>query len=260
MDFVNAKNQKIELGQIDMNINERILTELKDRGEKRQDLADAINEPRNTFSNWLKKGNTLLKYANTLLGIANYFGWSIDYLVTGQEKNSLLSKDEQQLLDLYKKLSKEDQIRILERIQTLYDLTNQKESGNSIIITQPKRVYIDIATIAAGAGISTLFTEDDSFEKKSFDIDDVPRGADCGIPINGESMQPNYPNGCIVWVNKKSPLRYGDDVIVIVNGEPLCKIYQKDGLYSYNSKFKPISVVGDNNIVYFGKVVGSYDE
>lgn len=246
-----------------MDIIERIFSEIKSRGVSQKSFVDAIGQNESTLTYW-KKGNTLHNYAKTIFEISNYFGWSIDYLVTGQEKNSLLSDDEQQLLDLYNKLSKEDQIRAMERMQTLYDLENQDKSENSIIITKPlsqsQRKNINIFTVAAGAGISVPFDEDDRFEKHNFNIDVVPDGATCGVPINGKSMEPNYPDGCIVWVHETDNLNYGDDVIAIVNGEPFCKTLEKDGLHSYNPDFETISIDDGDNISYLGKVIGYYVE
>ncbi len=199
-------------------------------------------------------------YNKVLIKIANYFGWSVNYLVTGEESHYLLSNDEQQLIDLYKKLSKEDQIRAMERMQTLYDLTNQDESENSITISHPQKREIKIFTVAAGAGISVPFDEDDRFEKRSFDIDVVPDGATCGVPINGKSMEPNYPDGCIVWVHETENVKHGEVVIAILNGEPFCKIYEEDGLHSYNPKSKTIYVGDGDDIRFLGKVIGCYVE
>lgn len=242
-----------------MNINERISSEIKNRGEYQLELANSINEPKSKISTWLS-GSTLIKYANIFVGIAKHFGWSVNYLVTGKESNSLLSDNEQQLLDLYKKLSKEDQIRVMERMQTLYDLANQNKSEDSITISQPKRKNIKIFTVAAGAGISVPFDEDDKYEERSFDINVISEGADCGVPINGKSMEPNYPDGCIVWVHETENVKYGEVVIAILNGAPFCKIYEEDGLHSYNPKSQTIHVGDGDDIHFLGKVIGYYME
>jgi len=47
---------------------------------------------------------------------------------------------------------------------------------------------INIAEVAAGAGVSTSFTIDNAFSPKDFPADAVLTEAECGVPINGNSM------------------------------------------------------------------------
>lgn len=136
---------------------------------------------------------------------------------------------------------------------------NDGHSSKNITINYQANIsYIEIAiaNIAAGAGVSVSFSEDNSFTKRRFLTSEVPEGADCGIPINGESMEPNYPDGCIVWVHETEDVKQGEVVIAILNGEPLCKIYEEDGLHSYNPKFETIHISHDDSIKFFGKVIG----
>ena len=119
---------------------------------------------------------------------------------------------------------------------------------------------IPISIVAAGAGISTPFTSNDDFENKDFSSELIPKDADCGIRINGDSMSPDYPDGCIVWVKRNVELQYGDKAIIILNGCPFFKIIEKDGLHSINPKFMPIKIYDTDKFSIFGKVVGSYQE
>lgn len=117
-----------------------------------------------------------------------------------------------------------------------------------------------ISVVAAGAGTSVKFTTDNAFEDEKFPSDVIPYNADCGIRINGESMSPDYPNGCIVWVKQTIEVKYGDEVIVVLNGCPYFKIYERDGLHSINPNFPTIKVYDDDKCSVFGKVVGFYVE
>lgn len=211
-----------------------------------------------SISNW-KKGAS--PNSDIVINLAVRLNVSTDLLLLGTENNSspILTEDEQELLQLYSELSEKDRTRVMERAKTLHELENE-DRKISITASNSRRRYIDIADIAAGAGISEPFTKDDSFTKRSFKESDIPDNASCGIPLNGDSMEPEYPNGCIVWVDKTAPIKYGDTVIAIVNGEPFCKIYRQDGLYSYNNAYKPIKVSGDNRVDLFGKVIGCYIE
>lgn len=115
-------------------------------------------------------------------------------------------------------------------------------------------------TIAAGAGTFVPIDEDDRFEKRSFNIDILLDETDCGVLINGKSMEPIFPDGCIAWVSTTDGIKYVDDVIEIVNGVLLCKIYEEEGLHSYNPDFPTIHIDDDDNINFLGKVIGYYTE
>lgn len=221
-------------------------------------LALKLGLSKGNTSSWKKGGNPS---ADILVKIADELNCTTDILLGRAEKSSSteMSADEQELLSIYNALSEKHQNFVLERARTLYDL-EQNEKNNSIIITQSRRKYIDIADIAVGAGISVPFSEDNAFTKCSFNESDIPQNADCGIPINGKSMEPEYPDGCIVWVSRTSPIKYGDIIIAIVNGEPFCKIYQPDGLHSYNKNYHPIIVSENDTFKIFGKVIGYYVE
>lgn len=220
-------------------------------------LALKLGLSKGNTSSWKKGGNPS---ADILMKLADELNCTTDMLLGRNKKSpsTELTDDEQELLHLYKKLSEKNQGCVLERARTLQEL--ELENKKRITVTKLRRKYIDIANIAAGAGISVPFTEDDSFTQYSFPEDDIPENADCGIPINGNSMEPEYPDGCIVWVNRTAPVRFGDTVIAIVNGEPYCKIYMQDGLYSFNTDYEPIKISDDTRFELFGKVIGFYTD
>lgn len=228
------------------------------QGIKITPLVAECGGAKGSISNW-KKGAS--PNSDIVVNLAVRLNVSTDMLLLGatHSSESKLSADEQELIKMYKVLSEKHQNFVLERARTLYEL-EQNEKNNSIIITQSRRKYIDIADIAVGAGISVPFSEDNAFTKCSFNESDIPQNADCGIPINGKSMEPEYPDGCIVWVSRTAPIKYGDTIIAIVNGEPFCKIYQPDGLHSYNKNYHPIIVSENDTFKIFGKVIGYYVE
>lgn len=49
--------------------------------------------------------------------------------------------------------------------------------------------------------------------------DTVPQVADFGVTISGESMEPEYPDGCVVWVKSQPSLIHGDIGVFILDGE-----------------------------------------
>lgn len=81
-----------------------------------------------------------------------------------------------------------------------------------------------------------------------------------GIRISGDSMEPQFINGQIVWVHQQESLSTGEIGIFYLNGNAYCKklIDDADGLFlvSLNTKYEPIPVTETASFKVFGKVVG----
>lgn len=82
--------------------------------------------------------------------------------------------------------------------------------------------------------------------------------ADDIFPVNGQSMEPKYPDGSMVFIKRvdADSLRYGDVIACIVDGTPYVKVYEKGGLRSINPAFSTIRISDDDNVRLFGRVVG----
>lgn len=115
------------------------------------------------------------------------------------------------------------------------------------------------AGLAAGFGVP-LDEEPDTYpvflriSREAARADDV-------FPVNGHSMEPDYPDGSMVFVERvdSSVLSYGDIVACIVAGSPYVKIYERDGLHSINPAYQTIHVSDDDNMRLIGRVVGAVD-
>lgn len=242
-----------------MTITERIFVELSQKNIAQKDFATEIDVNEKTVSAW--KRNNSLPPADKLSKISDCLGVSLEYLITGKEKSPSLPEDELELLTHYKKIPEKEKIKLISRAETIADIykeqvKEQTDRKKLITVTTTLKVY----SMAAGAGVSMPFSEDDDYTIMQFPQFDVPTNATCGIYINGESMEPKYPDGCLVWVKETQDVNYGDVVVVIVNGEPLCKVYQPNGLYSINEEYSPILVTENDNFSMFGKVLGYYVE
>lgn len=90
---------------------ERIDEELDFKGMKRAELLRLLGLPRNSISNWLERGN--IPAGDICLKIADYFGVSIEYLITGKNNDS--TQEERWLISQWKQLSDEQKssIRLL---------------------------------------------------------------------------------------------------------------------------------------------------
>ena len=115
-----------------------------------------------------------------------------------------------------------------------------------------------VYTFPAAAGIP-LSAEDD-YERVEFPCSEVPTGADFGVRIRGDSMQPTISDDTIVFVRKQPEMQNGQIGIFMLDDGALCKrFYNRGGriiLQSDNPKYKDIEVGENERLFIVGKVLG----
>ena len=104
----------------------------------------------------------------------------------------------------------------------------------------------------------------------------VPSGADFGVRVNGDSMEPVYHDGQIVWVEKTDTLQPGEVGVFLCNGEGYLKVYDQQEpseeeleeyldsygllhpqivLVSYNEKYEPKLIYSTDTFIITGRVL-----
>ena len=76
--------------------------------------------------------------------------------------------------------------------------------------------------VSAGTG---AFLDEGNFEMVSFPESSIPAGAEFGVRVSGDSMEPVYHDGQIVWVQKCETLRPGEVGVMIYDGQGYIKAY-----------------------------------
>lgn len=196
--------------------------------------------------------------AENLLIIAKYFGISVDMLLTGIDSKSQtnLTKDEQELISMYSKLTNKSQNFVLERARTLYDL--EQETTNFQKSTPMIKCKHSYYKVSAGKGFS--LGEGDSWEEEEIDIPDTPesRKADMCLTIMGDSMEPVYKDGDIVLVREQAAVDPGQIGIFIIEGKGYIKKYGGDKLISLNDNYDDIMFADydADSIKCVGAVIG----
>ncbi|MBR5381268.1 MAG: LexA family transcriptional regulator, partial [Oscillospiraceae bacterium] len=92
---------------------------------------------------------------------------------------------------------------------------------NTSIITY---VSMPISHLCVSAGTGA-FLDEGNFEMLDFPADKVPEGADFGVRVSGDSMEPTYHDGQIVWVHECESLSPGEVGVFIYDGEGFIKLY-----------------------------------
>ena len=131
----------------------------------------------------------------------------------------------------------------------------------NIIPFRRKEIFMDIFGDAVSAGTGNFLTDS---PKESYEVGDLaPDNADFGVRISGDSMEPEYHNGEIAWIQQKDSISSGEVGIFYLNGDAYIKKLhdEPDGLFliSLNKKYKPIAIQESDSFKIFGKVVGKCD-
>ncbi len=78
--------------------------------------------------------------------------------------------------------------------------------------------------VSAGTG---AFLDEENFEMISFPEDKVPADADFGVRVSGDSMEPVYHDGQIVWVQRCEQVGIGQVGVFIYDGDGYLKCYNE---------------------------------
>lgn len=88
---------------------------------------------------------------------------------------------------------------------------------------------------------------------------EVPASAEFGIRIKGNSMEPRFVDGQIVFVQSTRQVENGEIGIFFLNGNAYCKkmMSTRDGnfLISLNKEYTPIPIRKQDSFLVFGRVV-----
>lgn len=188
--------------------------------------------------------------------------------------------DMENSLEAYKKDSlpelNEEGLRLLARLKNdLICSGNYKPVPK--VLSFIRYVDMPVAMIPAAAGTGNLLDDSEYYETVSFPEDQIKAGADVGITVSGDSMEPVFKDGQVVWVQKCEDLRPGEVGIFICDGKAYIKVYGEQDpdeeyldeftdsygvvhkqivLISYNSeKYEPIVISPYTPFKIFGRVL-----
>jgi Predicted transcriptional regulator len=147
----------------------------------------------------------------------------------------------------------QDYIKLL-KLSKEYRIEENKEEN---VIELPVKRELPLYLLAASAGTGE-FLDSEAHEMVVVGSE-VPEKASFGIRLNGNSMEPRYMNGQIVWVYRTTELFDGDIGIFYLDGQAYCKKLHKGKgfleLLSFNPDYKPIRINEASDFKVFGRVV-----
>ena len=254
-----------------MTFGERLTQLRKENGySTRKSFAEKLNIPETTLRNYetdeREAGHTFLKQ------MADFFNVSCDYLMgVTEEREKMtsysLKSSEYSMVEKYRLISTHSPDgavvvdTVLDREYSIAEkLREQKEQLEKVQKMDmevaeeivPTRLWAYYGKIAA-AGTSVEFS-DMIAGTKEYPINEMNQNADYVIGVNGDSMEPEYYDGDIVFVEKTTHVSIGDVGIFQKDNNIYIKKAGENGLVSLKAGY-PI-ITSEDGVRVLGKVLG----
>jgi len=155
----------------------------------------------------------------------------------------------------YRNLSKLNSLgksRVEEYIALLSSNPLFSESESVVMEKPPRYMKLYDVPVAAGSG---EFLDSDAFEEIEVD-DTVPDNADFAVRVSGDSMEPRFIDGQIIFIKEQQMLEVGEIGIFSMNGDSYLKKLGRGEFISINPLYDPIEISEFDSVHVFGKVVG----
>lgn len=233
---------------------------MEQKGVDRNTLCADLDLKYTTVRDWLK-GITYPRIGKIEL-LANYFNINKSDLIenkisTAQPSDSLL----EEITNTARKLNTDNKKIVLRTSEDL--LKEQKNEENTKIneVSEVIQLYsYDYYDHAASAGTGQ-YLNDVRVERIELPVD---IDADFVIPIKGDSMEPDYHDGDLVFIQTSVELNDGVIGVFNYNGEAYIKqlVIDKDQAYlhSLNPAYKDMPITPETEFRIIGEVVDLYRE
>ena len=232
---------------------ERIRYYRKKKGMEQKQLAQMLGITGNAVTNW--ENGRSRPDIQTLPRLCEILGVSLYDLMGLPDPYIQYTPDEQNMMTDYRALSEAHQkfvqkmvsdLRMAEKLRVMRPITK---------VLHPPRA------LAAGVGDPSECYDD--AERLYLHSSSLIDRADYVFDVSGDSMEPHYHNGDMVLVRKLSSvkdLNYGDVGAFTMENELYIKVFEEEGLRSYNPSYRLMRYNEYENIFLIGEVIGILQE
>ena len=244
-------------------------------GYSQKELADLIGVAPNTFHGY-ESGKHDPK-SDLLISIAQACHVSTDFLLGASTPDVAskenVSKDGLRIGRLYDVADDRDRLIVETTLKPYEDKLPAEPSAPvaaPTVVRLPKAkrrkdgfVEFKVYDQPAAAGLGNYIDTPD-FHIEQYPAMITPEGAEFGVRISGDSMEPEIPNGCTVFVRPTPAVEPGDIGIFVYDGQAYCKkliadqVERKTKLRSINKHYNDIVVDDESRLRTLGKVLGYY--
>lgn len=236
------------------------------KGVDRNTLCADLDLKYTTVRDWLK-GITYPRIGKIEL-LANYFNINKSDLIenknsTAQPSDSLLER----ITNTARKLNTDNKKIVLRMSEDLLNEQKNEEEAKINEVSEAISLYqVEVVSeTAAACGFNYGFGYEDT-DIETIEVDEKPPHHDIATKVSGDSMQPDYQDGDILYLVDKGLTTYSGNLAVIAYGDRsyFKRIYTENGrlrLVSLNDKYEDIILdfppAEDTHIKIFS-VVGVY--
>lgn len=218
---------------------------MEQKGVDRNTLCADLDLKYTTVRDWLK-GITYPRIGKIEL-LANYFNINKSDLIenkisTAQPSDSLL----EEITNTARKLNTENKKIVLRTSEELLESQKNEEETKVNEVSEVISLYkVEVVSeTAAASGFNYGFGYDDT-DRETIEVYEQPPRHDIATKVSGDSMQPDYQDGDILYLVDKGLTTYNGDLAVIAYGDRsyFKKIYTENGrlrLVSLNDKYEDI--------------------
>lgn len=219
---------------------------LKENKMTQKELAEAVGVTPSTISDYM---NLRSKPSHGVIQrMANHFGVGKSDIDSTYKDMATPNKN---ILSIYNKLNKTNQTKVY----NFAEKTLEEQNSNVIDLREYKDVDI-LSILSAGTGVVDL--DPNHTERISYN-GFIPNEYDAAFRVKGDSMEPLFEDGEILFAVKDEEVRNGQVGVVVIDGEAFVKkMYVENDclrLVSLNKKYEDIIANGSNEIIVYGRVV-----
>ena len=218
------------------------------RGLTQKELAVLVDMGDTTIANYEKGFRTPKK--NTLFKISSALSVTIDDLFPPIRKGDTPTASPdlltQQITDTVVQLTPDNKKIVLRTSEELLKEQKNEEETKINEVSEVISFYqVEVVSeTAAACGFNYGFGYDDT-DRETIEVDEQPPRHDIATKVSGDSMQPDYQDGDILYLVDKGLTTYNGDLAVIAYGDRsyFKKIYTENGrlrLVSLNDKYEDI--------------------
>jgi len=227
------------------------------RNLTQKELAKLVNVGDTTIANYEKGFRSPKK--DTMFDLANAFNVSIDDLFPPIQKDS--PSNTSSIQTIYDELKPPRQVKVLNYAERqLNEQRNEEETKENEVSEVIQLYSYDYYDHPASAGTGQ-YLNDVRVERIELPVD---IDADFVIPIKGDSMEPDYHDGDLVFIQTSVDLNDGVIGVFNYNGDAYIKqlVIDKEQAYlhSLNPAYKDMPITPETDFRIIGEVVDLYRE
>ena len=236
---------------------------LSDKNCKQVELSRATGIPASTLTGYVK--GTSLPIPGNVQKIADFFGIPKSVLdprfATSDSNTNEFSSNTSQIQSIYDELNPPRQNKVLTYAEKqLKEQRNEEETKGTEVSEAIQLYSYDYYDHPASAGTGQ-YLNDVRVERIELPVD---IDADFVIPIKGDSMEPDYHDGDLVFIQTSVDLNNGVIGVFNYDGDAYIKqlVIDEDQAYlhSLNPAYKDMPITPDTDFRIIGEVVDLYRE